>query len=84
MMKIKLLKEILMTIVEKANKMKEAEIQKMSLEDYEKLLKQCLDEMYPTFSGREELMKQYQPDLEEFVRDGWQPNVAACAMMHGD
>ena len=39
-----------MTAIEKASKMTLKEIQQMSIEDYEVLLKQCLEEMYPKYA----------------------------------
>ncbi|MDY2998530.1 MAG: hypothetical protein SOR68_01450 [Campylobacter hyointestinalis] len=70
-----------MTAIEKASKMTLKEIQQMSVEDYEVLLKQCLEEMYPKYA--QILLNRYQEDLEEFLRDCLKPNVAATAMMMG-
>lgn len=72
-----------MTAVERSQNMTSEDLKKMSLEDYKKEVEACLNERYAPSLGQQELMKRYEEDFEEFLRDGWKPNVAATAMVQG-
>ena len=57
--------------------------QKMNLEEYKQKVEGFLTKNYNDSTGTQELMKEYEADFPKFLKDGWKPEVAATAMVHG-
>ena len=53
----------------------------ISLEDYKKLVCDCLMKYHHcTIREAENLMKEYEEDLPDFYEENYEPEVAACGM----
>ena len=54
----------------------------ISLEDYKKLIYDCLIK-YQNYTSQEaeDLMKEYEEDMPEFYEENWPPGAAACGMV---
>ena len=53
----------------------------ISLEDYKKLVCDCLMKYhYCTIQEAENLMKEYEEDLPDFYEENWKPEAVACGM----
>ena len=54
----------------------------ISLEDYKKLIYDCLIK-YQNYTSQEaeDLMKEYEEDMLEFYEENWPPGAAACGMV---
>ena len=57
--------------------------QKMTLEEYKKKVEDFLNKNSNDSTGTMKLMKEYEDDLPKFLADGWEPEVAATAMVMG-
>ena len=57
--------------------------QKMNLEEYKKKVEDFLLKNYNNSTGTTKLMKEYENDFQKFLEDGWEPEVAATAMVQG-
>ena len=57
--------------------------QKMNLEEYKKKVEEFLEANYKLTTKPSPLMKEYENDFPMFLKDGWEPEVAALAMVAG-